>query len=1145
MPLMAVASPHFPFPSSSTRHLRRAATAIAAATSSSGDFDYPLADPSVRWPNLSFPHLPAPRFPATVAPPAPVRPPQAEEDQRSAESTIASTSAAVEPLDARAHRTRVKKLSKLALRRAQDWRERVAGMADAILALPPGAPVDDVLDGARASADEVALVLRAVGERSWRRALDAFEWLARGGAPAPRAVAVVLGVLGRARQDAAAEEVFVRFAGDGATVQVFNAMMGVYARSGRFDDVRQLLDAMRDRGVEPDLVSFNTLINAMAKSGCLAAGVALDLLFEEAERLFTELLEKGFKPDAISYNSLLYAYAKEGDADNVERVCEELVKAGFTKNEITYNTMIHMYGKMGRLDLAIGLYDERAMGCAPDTVTYTVLIDSLGKMDRIAEAGTVLEEMVDAGLKPTLVTFSALICAYAKGGRQEEAEKTFDGMVESGVKPDRLAYLVMLDIFARSGETKKLMDLYRTMMKDSYRPDDGLYQVLLAALAKGDEGEVIEEVIHDMELVCQMSPQIISTILMKAGCIYQGSKLLKKGCIQGYEPDRKSLVAITDAYIMMGKHEEGFSLLECIREHVKSSHDVVSECFIMLLCREKSIAAFDEYSKIQMLKYGSFGRESNLYEYLITCLEEAGFCPEACQVFSDMQLIGVKPSRKIYESVISAYCKLGFPETAHMLMDDALAYGVSLNILSSRVIIIEAYGKMKLWQKAESFVKGLRQASGIDRRIWNALIFAYAESGLYEKARAVFDNMMKTGLLPTVESINGMMRALIVDDRLDELYVVVQQLQDMDFKISKSTVLLMLDAFARAGDVFEVMKIYNGMKAAGYLPSMHLYRSMISLLCHHNRFRDAELMVAEMKGAGLTPDLVILNALLMMYTVAGNFDRTEQIYHGILEGGNAGNHSKAEHLLAVMKEDGVEPTISTMHILMTSYGSAGHPHEAESVLNSLKASNMEVSTLPYSAVLDAYLKNGDYNLGITKLLEMKRDGVEPDHQVDTVLEYAYETLLTERTPALLTEVDNFLEELGALEDSAALNFVNALEDLLWAFERRATASWIFQLAAKRGIYHNIFRVIEKDWGADFRKLSAGAALVGLTLWLDHMQDASLQGSPEPPKSIVLVTGEGEYNRVSLHKTIRAYLMEMGSPFLPSKTRSGLHMDLEK
>nr|CAB3467360.1 unnamed protein product [Digitaria exilis] len=710
MSLMGVASPPFPFPSSSSspHHLRRVATATAAAVSSaSEDFDYPLADPSVRWPHLRFPHLPAPRFPATVtaAPPAPTtRPPQVEEDDEPGE-----TSALVEPLDARAHRGRVKKLSKLALRLARDWRARVAGLTDAVLALPPGALVDDVLESARAAPDEVALVVRTVGETSWRRALDVFEWLARSSAPAPRAVAVVLGVLGRARQDAVAEELFLRFAGEGATVQVFNAMMGVYARSGRFEEARQLLDTMHDRGIEPDLVSFNTLINARAKSGCLPAGVALDLLSEvrqaglrpdvityntlisacsqssnledavtvfeemlasecrpdlwtynsmvtvhgrcgkakEAEQLFRELVEKGFTPDAVTYNSLLYAFAKEGDVEKVEHTCEDLVKAGFKKNEITYNTMIHMYGKMGRLDLAVSLYDEmRAMGCTPDTVTYTVLIDSLGKMDRIAEAGKLLEEMAGAGLKPTLVTFSALICAYAKGGRRAEAEKTFDSMVASGVKPDRFAYLVMLDVFARSGETKKMLNLYRTMMKDSYRLDDGMYQALLAALAKEDKYEEIEEVIQDMELLCQMSPRVISTILIKA--------------------------------------------------------------------------------------------------------------------------------------------------------------------------------------------------------------------------------------------------------------------------------------------------------------------------------RDVELMIAEMEEVGFKPDVAILNALLMMYTATGNFDRT--------------------------------------------------------------------------------IQDCGFDLPIS--------------------------------------------------------------------------------------------VVEKDWGADFRKMSAGAALVGLTLWLDHMQDASLQGSPESPKSVVLVTGEGEYNMVSLHKTIRAYLLEMGSPFLPCRARSG-------
>lgn len=60
--------------------------------------------------------------------------------------------------------------------------------------------------------------------------------------------------------------------------------------------------------------------------------------------------------------------------------------------------------------------------------------------------------------------------------------------------------------------------------------------------------------------------------------------------------------------------------------------------------------------------------------------------------------------------------------------------------------------------------------------------------------------------------------------------------------------------------------------------------------------------------------------------------------------------------------------------------------------------------------------------------------------------------------SLLSEIDDYLKILEPVEDNAAFNFVNALEDMLWAFERRATATWVFQLAIKRNIYHhNVFR----------------------------------------------------------------------------------------
>ncbi|CAL9124214.1 unnamed protein product [Musa acuminata var. zebrina] len=1345
MPLMAIAvpSPFLPLSSpspSSSSSSSRCSTFTAAASSSSSsaaaavpaephprprEFHYPRADPSVRWPHLKLDDLLGPpQFPAPAPPtPTPLSIPE-EPDARPVPPEVPRTDS-FETLESKQSRTRAKKMTKLALKRARDWRQRVQLLTDQILALPPSALVADVLDDRRIqmTPTDLAFVVKFVGRSSWARALEVFEWLTlrRRHAPGPRLLAAIISVLGRAHKDALAAEVFQRCnpddGGAGAdelSVQVYNAMMGVYARTGRFAKVQELLSSMRDRGLEPDLVSFNTLINAKAKAGSLAPGLALELLQEvrrsglrpdaityntlisacsrmsnledavsifkdmeasecqpdlwtynamisvfgrcgmilEAERLFRELGNRGFSPDAVTYNSLLFAFAKECDAEKVERLCDEMVGAGFKKDEITYNTIIHMYGKQGRLDLVVQLHDEmKNVGCNPDAVTYTVLIDSLGKANRITEAGKVMSEMADAGVRPTLRTFGALICGYAKAGMRVEAEHTFHRMVRAGIKPDHVAYSVMLDIMLRSKEMQKAMVLYRSMMRDGFRPDQGLYRAMFGILAKGDDDGKIDEIIKDMEVVCKMSPQEVSRILVRGGCFFQGAEMLKKSVSCGFEPDRECLLSILDAFAASGMQAGALSLLEFLREHAPDSSSLIMESSIVMLCKNHQLEdAMMEYNKMKMLNFGQFGQCCSLYEYMIACFEEAGFLWEASQLFSDMKFLGLEPSQGIYKSLISIYCKVGFPETAHNVVDQVSRAGISFDDTSVSVTLIETYGKLKLWQRAESFVGKLRLHGFIDRSIWNALIYAYAESGRYEQARAVFNMMIKNGPSPTVDSINGLMHALVIDRRLDELFVVVEELQDMNFKISKSTILIMLDAFIRAGNIFEVKKIYNGMKAAGYLPTMNVYSSMITLLSRGKRVRDVEAMVAEMEEAGFKPDLNIFNSLLKMYTSIEDFRKTLEIYRRIQEAGieldqdaydtllvmysrdvrpeegftllndmrkkglepkldtyksllaacckeqlweqaeelfksmqskgyrldrsfyhimmkvyrNSGDHSKAENLLFQMEEVGIKPTIATMHMLMVSYGSAGQPQEAENVLNNLRSSSQELTTLPYSSVIDAYLKVGDYNMGITKLMEMKKDGVEPDHRIWTcfiraasLCEKTNEAmlllgtlgnngfdipirLLTGKAESLFMEVDHLLEELGSLEDNASFNFVNALEDLLWAFERRATALWIFQLAITRNIYrHDVFRVAEKDWGADFRKMSAGASLVGLTLWLDHMQDASLQGSPESPKSVVLIMGTAEYNMVSLEKTLKAYLWEMGSPFLPCKTRSGV------
>ncbi|XP_044478117.1 pentatricopeptide repeat-containing protein At3g18110, chloroplastic-like [Mangifera indica] len=1283
-------------------------------------FSYSRASPSIRWPHLKLNELyPTPQTHFTHVAPQVGFSPEAERESQVGDfgDVVEVSDEKIETLG-RVSKTKVKKMSKLALKRAKDWRDRVKFLTDRILGLGGDQFVADVLDErlVQMTPTDYCFVVKCVGEKSWQRALEVYEWLnlRHWYSPNARMLTTILAILGKANQESLAVEIFMR--AEHAvenTVQVYNAMMGVYARNGRFNKVTELLDLMRKGGCEPDLVSFNTLVNARLKSGSMVPNLGIDLLNEvrksgirpdiityntlisacsresnleeamkvygdleanncqpdlwtyntmisvygrcglsgKAQELFNELQSKGFLPDAVTYNSLLYAFARDGNVEKVKGISEEMVKMGFGKDEMTYNTIIHMYGKQGQNEIALQLYrDMKLSGRIPDVVTYTVLIDSLGKANKISEAANVMSEMLDSGVKPTLRTYSALICGYAKAGKRLEAEETYGCMLRSGIRPDLLAYSVMLDIFLRFNETEKAMVLYRDMICDGFIPDHELYEIMLRVLRRESKVEDIEEVVGDMKELCGMNPQTISSILVKGECFDHAAEMLRFAIGSGCELDHENLLSILSSYSLSGRYSEAAELLEFLSKHTLESTSFVTEALISMLCKSQQLdAALEKYCNTW--GSGLFSKSKTMYESLIHCCTENEHFAEASQVFSDMSFYSVEPSESLYRSMVLVYCKMGFPETAHSFIDHAEKRGILFYDFSIYVDIIEAYGSLKLWQKAEGLVGSLRQRyETIDRKVWNALIQAYAASGCYERARAVFNMMMRDGPSPTVDSVNGLLQALIVDGRLNELYVVIQELQDMDFKISKSSILLMLDAFARAGNIFEVKKIYHGMKAAGYFPSMHLYRVMIALLCKGKQVRDVEAMVFEMKEAGFTPDLSVWNSLLKLYTGIEDFKNTIRVYQQIQEAGlqpdedtfntliimycrncrpeeglslmhemkkeglepkldtykslisacgkqqlleqaeelfnelrsqghkldrsfyhtmmkiyrNSGNHSKSEKLLSLMKEAGVEPTTATMHLLMVSYGSSGQPQEAEKVLINLKEGSLNLSTLPYSSVIDAYFRNGDYNVGIQKLVEMKKEGIEPDHRIWTcfiraaslsqclseaiILLNAIQDagfdlplrLLTEKVESLVGEVDHCLETLQPVEDNAAFNFVNALVDLLWAFELRATASWVFQLAIKKSIYHHdVFRVADKDWGADFRKLSGGSALVGLTLWLDHMQDASLQGYPESPKSVVLITGTAEYNMVSLDSTLKACLWEMGSPFLPCKTRSGL------
>ncbi|KAK3211109.1 hypothetical protein Dsin_015815, partial [Dipteronia sinensis] len=135
---------------------------------------------------------------------------------------------------------------------------------------------------------------------------------------------------------------------------------------GNLEEAKQLFEGMEKRGVRPNIVTYNVLIDVYGKKRKL----------EEAKLLFKEMKNIGVRPDTIAYNTLIYEYRKKENLEETKRLFEEREKKGVRYDTATYTTtLIDGYCKKGKMTVAHKLRGVmEATGNKPNVYTYASLI---------------------------------------------------------------------------------------------------------------------------------------------------------------------------------------------------------------------------------------------------------------------------------------------------------------------------------------------------------------------------------------------------------------------------------------------------------------------------------------------------------------------------------------------------------------------------------------------------------------------------------------------------------------------------------------------------------------------------------------------------------------------------------------------------
>lgn len=231
---------------------------------------------------------------------------------------------------------------------------------------------------------------------------------------------------------------------------VWNALVDMYIKCGSIESAREVFDRMCQR----DVVSWTALIAAYVKSGDS----------ETALGLFDEMIQQRVEPDRITYVSVLNAcaYLGVGAVEAGRKIHEQMMQSSYSLNIYVWNALINMYSKCGSLEDARLVFDEMH---PKDVVSWNTMISGYAKMRRGEEALQLYKQMQQEHMMPDKFTFVTILNVCARLGALEEGKKVHAQMIERGGGLDSYAWKSLIHMYNTCGSkeyARKVVDTLRT-----------------------------------------------------------------------------------------------------------------------------------------------------------------------------------------------------------------------------------------------------------------------------------------------------------------------------------------------------------------------------------------------------------------------------------------------------------------------------------------------------------------------------------------------------------------------------------------------------------------------------------------------------------------------------------------------------------
>lgn len=245
----------------------------------------------------------------------------------------------------------------------------------------------------------------------------------------------------------------------------FASIFSSYVNADRIGDAVTTFEVMDGYGCVRDVVSLNSLLSAICRSGRTVE--ACDYL---------QLAKKIVRPDSDTYAILMESLENDGNVVGAkETFAEMVIEIGWDPNNVpAYDSFLCalIKGSDG-IHESVKFFDSmRDRKCYPGIRFFRIALDECVRFHDIKRAEFFWEVMLGkTKLQPTTAMYNSMITLCCYHGDIDAAMKLLDGMVYKGAFPDSLTYNLLFRFLIKGRKLREASRMFNEMVKNECVPD--------------------------------------------------------------------------------------------------------------------------------------------------------------------------------------------------------------------------------------------------------------------------------------------------------------------------------------------------------------------------------------------------------------------------------------------------------------------------------------------------------------------------------------------------------------------------------------------------------------------------------------------------------------------------------------------------